>query len=396
MSIRNAFFLAITAFAFTAFTSCAPEDDFSDDKNESGQTPDPTPKPLISNFKFLTVNPANYYGEAPSITHVSHEGATTQDIYFQANNALVTDGVTDVALIDDKLYMTITRMNSSYYTDCSIEVLNAETFVSEETIDLSYNTLGSELSVKTITAVPGDKLIAAGTLFYSAGGDGDNLAVISRKDHSLEKTLRFDFPISKVIYAENKIFLAGAVANAVKSKIAVLDLNNITEDGLRVISDETNLFDGSTSILKDANGLIWAAVLRNGTPAVLCIDPATEQIVHDIRLPYSITSLSSVSATMDEKAETLYIRCGRAFYVIDAKNPAEPDDVAFEITSGIVDGGMTCLDLKMSQDGKLLFIRSIMTQGEVSQVYELDPADWTVTNIYPTGINSRFIYVAQE
>ena len=56
---------------------------------------------------------------------------------------------------------------------------------------------------------------------------------------------------------------------------------------------------------------------------------------------------------------------------------------------------MQCLDLKTAPNGNLLFIREIADQGSVSQVYEINPENGEIIKTYPTGINSRYIYIVK-
>ncbi|MGL5683242.1 MAG: hypothetical protein ACRDDZ_09395 [Marinifilaceae bacterium] len=389
------FLLALTCL--TAF-SCSSETTIVEEENKEEVTPQPEPDPqpesFLTSFKFITVNNSSMYSDPASLSYISHSGEANPDIYQSANNKLLENSIAEISRINDKFIFTYSVIDfSTYYSSCYLEIVDTATFRVTDVIDLTYKNLGYELLINSSAKIDDNHIVTGGTLFYAAGGDGDNIAIISLKDKTVKQHARLEFPIHKVIHNKGKVFTFGARSNGHDSKFAVLNTDNITAEP-RIILSPVNLFAGNPPVI-EAKGMIWIAAIDTQGPAVFCINPETETIAHRIALPYTISSLTSVGITMDKTEENLFIRAGRAFYRIDTKTLEAPDDVEFEVTSGVVDGGMQCLDLKTAPDGKLLFIREISGKGEICKVYEVDPTTGDVTNIYPTNINSRYLYIAK-
>ncbi len=382
---KKTFFLTMSAlFALTLIaTSCS--EDNNDLKTEVDET-----TPVKTSFKFLTINHSSSHGDSPSLSHVAHDGTVTSDVFYSANGSTMPDKMSEFNLIGDKFYATRSGLNSKWYLDAFIHVMDTATFKIEKTIELKYDDTLQELNLNSTVKLPNGLLLSAGAL--SNDETIQNFAIISPDDNSIVSSTRLDFAVKKMIYTQNKIFMAGPESNFKLNKIAVIDENNPNAEAIRTICNGS-LFDGSSpTMLIDSKGMIWAAIHDEERASVICIDPKSEAVIHRINLPYSITPLSSVGMAIDKAAKWLYIRTGRAFYKLDTSSDKEPEDVAFEITSEVVDGGMTCADLKMGYNGNLLFIRSISDKGKSCEVYELNPETWETVEIYTTNINSRYIY----
>lgn len=378
---KKNFLNAILLATLSTTYSCTKEDKLIPDVEEKNKT----------NFKFLTLNHASSHGDTPSLTHVSHDGVITPDIYFLSNNELMPDKVSNINLIGDKFYLTGCSLNQSWYLDGYIKVMDTSTFKITNSYDFKYNDTQIEINMVCSADLGNNKLLVAGTL--SSDETIMNFGIISLEQKKILSSARLNFSVKKMIKVGNKIFMAGPVINLNKSKIGVLDISNPTPEGIRTVS-EGSLFDGSTpTFLIDNKGIIWAAIHDNTGSYVISIDPQTEKITKKIKLPYSITSLSSVGIAIDKESKYIYIRSNRAFYKLDTSIEKEPEDVDFEITSEVVDGGMSCADLQITKDGNLLFIRSISDKGKSCEVFELNPNNWQVEKKYTTNINSRQIFV---
>ncbi len=378
-------------------SSCDKENnDFQNNSNKE-ESENPIKPSYATNFKFLTINGESTYGDPATISFVTHDNEITEDKYYETNSALIGGNVTSVKLIGDTLYAVHTQMDNRYYTDCAVELLDPSTLQSLKKIPFGYSELGFELSSCAIESIGGGDFLLAGTLFYSAGGDGDNIAVASLNEEKFVKSsFRADFPIRIAHKIGDKILLAGNRNNGRNSKIAILDKNNISESGLTILKDEVNIFDGNSHSVIDKNNKMWLLTHNVQSAKLYCIDVENSRIEHEIQLPYVITSLTSAGLTINSAKDKLYIRAVRAFYTVDVDSPSEPEDVVFEYFTPVVSGGMNVVELKMTEDDKLVFLNQKLENGAKSVVLEFDPITWEQTNEYEVGISASQIYVPKR
>ncbi|MGL4293046.1 MAG: hypothetical protein ACRCSQ_05685 [Bacteroidales bacterium] len=392
MSFKRKFFLLVAIAATLSVTnSCSKEDSFGQEQIPGEQLPD-SKNPQTS-FKFLTINHASSQSDPGSISHISHGGISTEDIYKPVNGSEIPDRINEITLLGNQLCLTGCGLNTAWYMGSFVQLIDSASFKITKHIDLSHDFTKQEMSLSSSVKINDDLIFAAG----STSNDPmvHNIAIISLSQEKATNSFHTDFSVSKVIRVKNKLFLAGTAYNLKDSKIAVMDIDDIRPENIRIINDKTSLFNAYSSMLIDNQGKIWTLVNENNRGYIHCIDPDSEKIIKTIPLPYTISPLSSVSIAINAKASAIYLRAGRAFYLIDTETCQEPEDIVFEVTSEIVNGGMACYDLKIDHTGKLLFINHITGKGKKSEVYELDPEKWEVTNIYPTNTNSRYIYIAQ-
>ena len=206
-----------------ALSSCDKENSNLQDNSGNEENEIPTKPSYATNFKFLTINGQSLYDDPATISYITHDDEITEDKYFESNSNLIGGNVTSVKLIGDTLYAVHTQMDSRYYTNCSLELLDPLTLTSIKKIPFGYNELGFELSSCAIEPIGNGEFLLAGTLFYSAGGDGDNIAVASFDNEKfIKSSFRADFPIRLAYNVGDKILLVGNRNNGRNSKIAIL------------------------------------------------------------------------------------------------------------------------------------------------------------------------------
>ena len=69
---------------------------------------------------------------------------------------------------------------------------------------------------------------------------------------------------------------------------------------------------------------------------------------------------------------------------------------SFEYFTPVVSGGMNVVELKMTEDDKLVFLNQKLENGAKSVVLEFDPITWEQTNEYEVGISASQIYVPKR
>ncbi|MGL4493173.1 MAG: hypothetical protein ACRCT5_10025, partial [Tannerellaceae bacterium] len=125
-----------------------------------------------------------------------------------------------------------------------------------------------------------------------------------------------------------------------------------------------------------------------------CINPATEQIKHEVQLPYTLSSLNELCYTIDNTGKTIYLRCHKAFFTVDVDTPVTPDEPVFEYIKTVSE----LKDLDMTKDGTLLMIEQDLRAFAPSKIIELNPKKagaWEIVKEYTVDPVASQIYVAK-
>ena len=142
-------------------------------------------------------------------------------------------------------------------------------------------------------------------------------------------------------------------AKYLDGKLIVLDKNNLTKSGIRVIRELTNLPSWSNDIVLDKNNNLWMISVESGINKLLCVDTDTEKVIHEINLPVSyFSTLRTAAYDIDNDGKYLYLRSHKAFFIIDVDSPSIPDEAHGEIRELVGE----LYDIKVSADGTILVI----------------------------------------
>ncbi len=341
--------LLFTVSAILAFQSC--------NKNELDNL-DSTKPAIEPLFNYLTLNVKGSKSDGtPSISFMNTDGTMMLDQFMTANNSQVREEPNCATQIGDKLFI---GTGASFCPgSCSVVIVDAKTLKQEQIIDL-----GSDMRVHGIADLGNNKIFIAGINYEG----GYNMAIIDLADDYkvINKILYGTSRFTHVQRIGNKILL-GSHYGSGSGEIIVLDINNITLEGIRSIENSSQLFSNDASFETDRNGNVWTlSITKAWGPAWLTkIDLKNETCNHVLEIDYSSSRTSAL--TIDNKGEYLFVRSHKAIYKVDSKNiPTELYDPYFEML-----GSWTELkDLEMTKDGTLL-VANKTTPGEILEYKEV-------------------------
>lgn len=377
MKIKSKAILALFLGAFISFgaTSCNNDDNFVDNEEDENETTE-TIYPV--NFRFITFNHQGNYGEKPSISYIANDGSVYADYLMDVNSFQVKDNPMNALQINNRMFL----VHGSYFSDNGILEVNPNTFEIIREINLKG-------IIRSYTAVNIDDntLVVAGESMDT----DDNVIVVdlTADDESLVKSqMAIDLPIHAMTRVGNKIFMASATTG---NPLMVMNIDNITEGGVRTISENCRLTNRYNQFVKDKNGNLWIATISGSRVKMVCINPETEAIEKEIEMPYSMTTLNETAYTIGNDGVTLYVRNHKAFYKLDVNNPQELDEPSYEFRDHV---GLL-KDLKITENGSLIIINQRQGSFTVSEVIEFDPTatgDWELARV-DIGYIGSSIYV---
>ena len=340
-------------------------------------------------FNFISLNKTGNSGDGvSSISYIKKDGTILLDYFKETNGEQIADRLNSATQIEDKLYI----VQNNHWTSNNIQVLDPNTL--KRLTKFEFN---KDLKPYDLEHLGGDSVVVVGLEFNKE----INLLIGNLKaEEFIQRSFNTDFFLSRALKIGNKLIVGGPTyqkdGQFFDSKLAIFDINNISNDGMRIIHDQMNLFNSNADFLVDKNGKIWFIANKENTLICFCLDPETEKIVKAVSLPTSISPHNELSYTLDNTGSTLYIRSHKAFFTIDIDNPTTPDDPVYEYRTTVAQ----LSDLKITKEGTLLVINEIKSsQFKGSKILEFKPsttAAWTITKEYelPHTIASS-IYVAK-
>lgn len=377
----NLFIPSLLSLAI-AFSAC--------DNNVDLEKPtEPETKPEIIfpvDFKFITLNNEGNQGETPSISYIKNDGTVLTDYFKAANGFQINDNPLYATQIEESLYLT----HGGYWSDNGIHQVNPNTFKEIKSYDLKR-----DMQTYCMEHIGGDSILIGG----AKGEQNYNFAIASlSKNDFILSTFDTGFPIKQAKRIGNKLFAGGTRSQKngqyIESKLIAFDTNSIDQKGMRTVMDVLNLSSNSAEIIVDKNKNIWVAGAKQSTYVLYCIDPITEQIRHEIPMPYTLSTLNELCYTIDNNGKTIYLRCHKAFFTVDVDSPATPDEPIYEYIKTI--SGLK--DLDMTKDGTLLMIEQDIKAFAPSKIIELNPkneGNWEIVNEYSVDPVASKIYVAK-
>ena len=335
-------------------------------------------------FRYLTLNGAGY-----SISYVHQDGTVYLNHFNTVNGAGMQSGSKKACQIGDKLYL-IQNDNEIYEMDpnsfkLTRTIKNLGGFVPYDMASLGGD---SVLVVGSTSDYPSIPTVMVGDL---------------KKNDFVNRSFTPDFTVHKTIRVGSKIFMAGERtqhfdADAFEivwtySKLAVMDINNISQDAIRTIVDNVDVSSPNSNLCIDKNKNLWFINKENGIVKLYGVDTEKEEVIHTINLPNTTSVYDETAYDINIKNNELYIRSRKAFYMISLDNPVAPDEPNYEHF-----GRETLIDLKLSKEGNLLIINKTGGTDEASAIIELTPSTekaWSVLNEKDVDTNAHSIYVSK-
>lgn len=244
------------ALLVLSLSACEYEDDFPAGVGEG-------------NIEAIVLNEGRIGTNMGAISVLYRNGMVSPDVFRVVNNRPLGDVAQSITMINGKYFVTLNNSKK-------IEIVNPQTFKSEGTILYTQAGLPRQIvPVSDTTAIVSDLLSN-----NVSGTDLPSQLVRIRTVPPYGTPLEYIVIRKWVEYmevADHKLF--GMTAKG----LYVFDLNNINQEGSRMIEDVYNEETTKTcKILKDKNGRLWALMNerdKGKLTAVLlkCIDPETER-----------------------------------------------------------------------------------------------------------------------
>lgn len=336
-------------------------------------------------FKFITLNNEGKQGEKPSISYVKNDGTVLTDYFYTANGFQIKDNPLHAIQIENSFYIT----HGSNWSDNGIHQINTSSFEVIKSFDFKR-----EMKTYCMEHLSGDSIIVAGA---TKNADYNFvIASLTNEDFTLT-SFNTGTPITQVKRIGNKLFAAGIRSQKngefIDAQLIAFDNTAINKEGMRTIMDVLNLPSFNAEFIIDKNKNMWVAGIKGSGYMLYCIDPKTEKVKHEVKMPNTLSSLNELCYTIDNTGKTIYIRCHKAFFTVDVDTPSNPDEPVFEYIKTVSD----LKDLDMTKDGHLLIIEQDMRAFAPSKIIELNPKEitWEIVNEYTVDPVASQIYVAK-
>ena len=133
------------------------------------------------------------------------------------------------------------------------------------------------------------------------------------------------------------------------------------------------------------------AIKQSQRVKLIAISAETGAIVHEVPMPYSVSTLMETMYDISNDGATLYARSHKAIFKIDVDNPQELDEADYEYRDHV---GLL-KDLKMTENGTLIFINQRQESFYPSEVVELtitEDANWGIEK-HNIGYQGTILFV---
>ncbi|EKU91359.1 DUF5074 domain-containing protein [Bacteroides oleiciplenus] len=348
------------AVLMLSLSGCEYEDDFPAGVGEG-------------NIEAIVLNEGRIGTNMGAISVLYRNGMVSPDVFRVVNNRPLGDVAQSITMINGKYFVALNNSKK-------IEIVDSQTFKSEGTILYTQAGLPRQIvSVSDTTAIVSDLLSN-----NVSGTDLPSQLVRIRTVPPYGTPLEYIVIRKWVEYmevADNKLF--GMTAKG----LYVFDLDNITQEGSRMIEDVYNEETTKTcKMLKDKNGRIWALMNerdKSKLTAVLlkCIDPETEKVITTYRLPFvdkneakegDVVGTVSYNRTDMDAAKTLI------YFSVRTCKPGRPNDSQQSIYTLNTDNGTFRLHRHVP-GVDMMYGCGVSPQGEV---YICDCLDYSAQRGY--------------
>lgn len=348
------------AVLMLSLSGCEYEDDFPAGVGEG-------------NIEAIVLNEGRIGTNMGAISVLYRNGMVSPDVFRVVNNRPLGDVAQSITMINGKYFVALNNSKK-------IEIVDSQTFKSEGTILYTQAGLPRQIvSVSDTTAIVSD------LLSNNVSGTGLPSQLVR-----IRTVPPYGTPLEYIVIrkwveymevADNKLF--GMTAKG----LYVFDLDNITQEGSRMIEDVYNEETTKTcKMLKDKNGRIWALMNerdKSKLTAVLlkCIDPETEKVITTYRLPFvdkneakegDVVGTVSYNRTDMDAAKTLI------YFSVRTCKPGRPNDSQQSIYTLNTDNGTFRLHRHVP-GVDMMYGCGVSPQGEV---YICDCLDYSAQRGY--------------
>ena len=336
-------------------------------------------------FRYLTLNSAGHItGGKPSISYIHQDGTFNLNHFSKVNGVDMQSDSRNACQIGDKLFLL--------QKDRDIYEMNPNTFKLTRTIKNEV-----EFSPYEMVNLGGDSTLVVGAT--SKWPSIPTVVVGDLKGNSfIKRSFNTDFTVHKAVRVGSKIFMAGGRTQFnlewTYSKLAVMDINNISKDSIRTIVDKVDLSSSNSNLCVDKNNNLWFINEENYALKLYGVDTENEKVLYTIDLPNTASTYNETAYTINIKNNEIYIRNHKAFYVISLDNPTAPDEPNYQYRGQVG----TLNDLKLTKEGNLLVINEVGGSNKPSKVIELTPSkesDWSIVSENDIDPNANSIYLSK-
>ena len=390
---KKLFFTTLALAQVALFIGC------SDSKpNPEPNTPSEIPSEIVYpvDFRYLTFGPGGNSG-GPSLSYIKNDGTIIVDHYKDVNGESIGESPNTILQSKENILVAVRNFHGSN----KIEIINSNSFTKVKTIDL-------ELAPSSMISLDDDKVLVVGSYKKSSYGDRTYRIDIIDTKSANPKVSSIDLPykVRTAVKVGDKVALVCKRTMLPSfefegTEILFFDADNITLEGMRHIDSKQYSIEHSRASLEvDKNKKIWTIMQTDGGIVKLCcIDPLTEEIIHNVDIPLA-TTLKTAAIAMSNDGQYVYVRAYEAFYKVnvdDVNGDVFSNDPIFEHSENTG----TVSDLKTTKEGTLLFVDKRLEDNTPSRVYEYkENSDGTWTRLVKDGSavapHAMYIYVAKH
>ena len=203
---------------------------------------------------------------------------------------------------------------------------------------------------------------------------------VNASENHIQRTVKLDGRSFQMAKAANKLFVGGDV-------VAVFDIKNVNQDGLRRLKDSkgNNIQTVDFSkIVTDYQGMLW--MLNAGT--LYRVNPQTEATILEMDIyDLKINSwVSCIDISPDKKS--IYFNTGRKIYQVDVDNPLKPSEPLINPTG---ESNRTIYNMCVSPKGTFYFCEVVYGSLSRALIREFDDKGAEL-NAFKAGLFPHFIH----
>ncbi|MFI3267171.1 MAG: hypothetical protein R3Y51_00500 [Rikenellaceae bacterium] len=316
-----------------------------------------------NNLRALIVSEGQFGYGTGSVTALYEGNTYVNDVFSSVNDRPIGD-----------VPQSITKIGANYYIPVNnsqkVEVVNATTFESVETMILEHSTIPM-----FVEYLGGDSIIVSDQSSSAIAGSSEKSSLmimdINHGDDRdmLRRLIPVDFPTYQMKLLNSKLFVGG-------SQFSVYDLKDLESDNRRDVlteSGETIEIAGFSKICVDNSGYVW--VLSG--EGVYCVDPDTEVAIKEISVADIDTYWGNID--IDNDGRWLYFNSGSDIYTIDTQNPVAPTSPIISHDNN--DVSWTTYGLAVSENNTILVSRVLFGSITRGRIFEYD-LEGNIVNYY--------------
>ncbi len=235
---------------------------------QSSDNDNSNPSIPTEGVRAIVVSEGQYGYSSGSLMSVDYSGELKYNLFSTANGHKLGDIPQYMTQIGDNYYITVNNGNC-------VEVISSKDYKSVETMVIPYTCvpmfiedLGNDIIAvtdQTSAAIPGAESMSK-IAFLDINHDDEQRDI-------LVGTISMPVPTFEMERVGDKLFVGC-------EELSVFDIDNLTDEGRRVLTYEDAPIASISKLVLDNRGYMWALTSEN----LLCIDPATETVVQSVGL----------------------------------------------------------------------------------------------------------------